>query len=127
MEKPSLLLRRRHSLICEALSVSDSTFRTLAGRLFSANIIDMTTKTAVLRKLGHEGADSLMDILEMKVESRPERFDNILEIMIEFDILREIFIERTGPSAGSAIVQPIPEVHQNTGTHILMDTLYKAR
>ena len=115
MEKPSIVLRRKHSRICEVLGVSDNTFRALAGRLFSNNVIDMTTKTAVLRKLGHEGADSLMDTLEMKVDSRPERLDIILRIMIEFESLRDIFddIIATRESFEPITVQQtVTEVHQ---------------
>lgn len=93
MAKPSDVLRRRHSKVCEVLDVSETTFRSLVGKLFSAGTIDMTTKATVLRKLGHEGADKLMDILEMKVEARPDRLQSILEIMVQEESLRDIFVD----------------------------------
>lgn len=89
--KQNEVLRKRHSRVCEALDASDITLRTVVGKFYSIDMIDSTTKAAILRKMGHEGADMLMDLLEMKVDSRPERLQPIIEIMVQEEPLRDVF------------------------------------
>ena len=90
MAKPSDPLRRRHSHLCEVLDISETTFRSLVARLYSIGMIDTLTKTSILRKPGHEGADKLMDLLEMKVDAKPERLHTILDIMMQEEALRDV-------------------------------------
>lgn len=85
------VLKQRHSKVCEALDASDATLRAVVTRFYSLGLIDATTKSAILRRLGHEGADMLMDLLEMKVDSKPERLQLILETMVQDQSLRDVF------------------------------------
>ena len=89
-------LRRKHSQVCHVLDVSETTFRSVVAGLFSVGMIDISTKSAVLRKMGHEGADKLMDMLEMKVDAKPERLSIIVEVMMQEEALRDVLKDLVG-------------------------------
>ena len=79
-----------HNLICDVLSVSKPTLISLTGKLFAKHIIDRPTKTSVISKGGYEGADALLDHVEMKVESNPHILPTILKAMKEHESLVDI-------------------------------------
>ena len=96
MAKHSDPLRRKHSKVCQVLDISETTFRSVVAGLFSVGMIDISTKSAVLRKLGHEGADKLMDMLEMKVDAKPERLSVIVDVMMQEEALRDVLGDLAG-------------------------------
>ena len=119
MDKPSEVLRRRHSKVCEVLNISDTTFRSLVGRLFSDGLIDANTKASILRKLGHEGADKLMDILEMKVDAKPERLEVVLGIMSQEEPLRDVVMSmRTMGNLQPSTVPPAANPRNCKSSHV---------
>ena len=104
MAKHSDPLRRKHSQVCHVLDVSETTFRSVVAGLFSVDMIDISTKSAVLRKMGHEGADKLMDMLALKVDAKPERLSIIVEVMMQEEALRDVLKDLAGgkiPSTNS--------------------------
>ncbi len=90
MAKYSDPLRRKH---CQVLDISETTFRSVVAGLFSVGMIDISTKSAVLRKLGHEGADKL---LEMKMDAKPERLSVIVDVMMQGVTLRDVLGDLAG-------------------------------
>ena len=89
-------LRRKHSQVCHVLDISETTFRSVVAGLFSVGMIDIGTKSDVLRKLGHEGAGKLMDMLALKVDAKPERLSVIVEVMIQEEALRDVLKDLEG-------------------------------
>ena len=59
-------------------------------KLFSEEIIGAGTKNDVLRKVGQQGADALLDHMETKIEAKPERLELVLQIMESEESLRDI-------------------------------------
>ena len=117
MAKHSDPLRRKHSKVCQVLDISETTFRSVVAGLFSVGMIDISTKSAVLRKLGHEGADKLMDMLEMKVDAKPERLSVIVDVMMQEEALRDVLGDLAGgkiPSANSRETNSSP-----AGMHVV--------
>ncbi len=64
----------------------------------------MTIKNEVLLIKGYQGADTLLDRLMLKVEAKPQRFDTIVEIMMEQETMRDI-VERMKKDLNS--VKPV--------------------
>ena len=83
-------LRSYHGNICAVLSRSEETLIMFAGMLYGKRIIDVHTKNAVIRKKGSEGADILMDRVEMKVEQTPKHLKRILRVMKKLEDLETI-------------------------------------
>ena len=83
-------LRSYHGDICAVLSRSEETLIMFAGMLYGKRIIDVHTKNAVIRKKGSEGADILMDRVEMKVEQTPKHLKRVLRVMKKLEDLETI-------------------------------------
>ena len=83
-------LRSYHGDICEVLSRSEETLIMFAGMLYGKRVIDVHTKNTVIRKKGSEGADILMDRVEMKVEQTPRHLKRILRVMKKLEDLETI-------------------------------------
>ena len=69
---------------------SGTTLRDLTGELFQEGIVDTASKNEIFRQKGYDGADTLMDLVEMKVDANPQHFDTVLQLMRRQDDLREI-------------------------------------
>ena len=83
-------LRSYHGDICVVLSRSEETLILFAVMLYGKRIIDVHTKNTVIRKKGGEGADILMDKVEMKVEQTPRHLKRILRMMKKLEDLETI-------------------------------------
>ena len=70
------------------MSVSRHTLISLTEMLYSKHVIDRPTKISVISKGGYEGADALLDHVEMKVESKPRILPTVLEAMKEHELFR---------------------------------------
>ena len=83
-------LKSYHCDICGVLSRSEETLIKFAGMLYERRIIDVHTKNAVIRKKGSEGADILMDKVEMKVKQNPRNLKRVLRMMKKLEDLETI-------------------------------------
>ena len=99
MEKPKLVaksthsqvLRDHHNELCKVFNcVADEVLLDFSGELYSKHIIDRETKIAVSRKKGHEGADLLMDRVEIKIDQSPTSLVIVLQVMAKVEILKHI-------------------------------------
>ena len=88
--KTSAAFRQYHHGICKIMEKSGTTLRDLTGELFQEGIVDTATKNEIFRQKGYDGADTLMDLVEMKVDANPQNFDTVLQIMHSQDDLQEI-------------------------------------
>ena len=61
-----------------------------SGMLYGKRIIDVHTKNAVVRKKGSEGADVLIDRVEMKVKQNPRHLKRVLKLMKKLEDLEPI-------------------------------------
>ena len=85
-------LRRHHHKLSKILDSSEPTYRSLTLNLFSEKIIDGKTKKHLLQKVGL-GAENLLDHVEKKVATKPERMDLVLRIMDKEECLQDIVEE----------------------------------
>ena len=83
-------LKSYHGDICGVLSRSEETLITFAVMLYGKRIIDVHTKNAVIGRKGSEGADILMDRVEMKVEQTPRHLKRVLRMMKKLEDLETI-------------------------------------
>ena len=83
-------LKSYHGDICDVLSRSEETLIMFAGMLYGKRIIDVHTKNAVIRRKGSEGADILMDRVEMKVEQNARHLKRVLRMMKKLEDLETI-------------------------------------
>ena len=83
-------LRSYHGDICVVLSRSEESLILFACMLYGKRIIDVHTKNTVIRKKGGEGADILMDKVEMKVEQTPKHLKRVLRVMKKLEDLETI-------------------------------------
>ena len=83
-------LKPYHGDICDILIRSEETLIMFAGMLYGKRIIDVHTKNAVIRRKGSEGAEILMDRVEMKVEQTPRHLKRILRVMKKLEDLETI-------------------------------------
>ena len=83
-------LKSYHGDICGVLSRSEVTLITFTVMLYAKRIIDVHTKNAVIMRKGSEGADILMDRVEMKVEQTPRHLKRILRMMKKLEDLESI-------------------------------------
>ena len=58
--------------------------------LYGKRIIDVYTKNAVIGRKGSEGADILIDRVEMKVEQTPRHLKRVLRMMKKLEDLETI-------------------------------------
>ena len=79
-----------HNEICRVLTLSETTLCSLAGELFAKGIIDDVTKSEVMSKGGYKGADTLMDLIMLKVDSTPEILPTVFEAMRGLETLEDI-------------------------------------
>ena len=80
-------MRNYHDKLCSILNTSESTLLLLASGFYTRRIIDQHTKIDVRRVKGFEGADILMDYVEMNVDQNPECLDVVLQIMEKHESL----------------------------------------
>ena len=99
MEKPKLVVKSNHSQVlrdhhnelCKVFNcVADEVLLGFSGELYSKHIIDRETKIAVSRKKGYEGADLLMDRVEIKIDQSPTSLVIVLQVMAKVEILKHI-------------------------------------
>ena len=83
-------LKSHHGDICDVLSRSEETLIMFSGMLYGKRIIDVHTKNTVIRKKGSEGADILMNTVEMKVEQTPRHLKRVLRLMKKLEDLETI-------------------------------------
>ena len=83
-------LKSYHGDICGVLSRSEETLIMFAGMLYGKRLIDVHTKNAVIRRKGSEGADILMDKVEMKVKQNPRNLKRVLRMMKKLEDLETI-------------------------------------
>ena len=84
------VLVSHHNDICRVLTISETTLWSLAGELFAKGFIDGLTKFEVTSKGGYKGANTLMDLIELKVDSRPEILPSVFEVMRRLGALVDI-------------------------------------
>ena len=84
------ILVSHHNVICKVLSVSKTTLISLTGKLFEVRIVDRATKIAVISKGGYEGADTLLDHVEIRVDNNPQLLHTVLEAMRELKALKDV-------------------------------------
>ena len=85
--KPSDILRHHHNQICNVLATAEETMTSFVIMLYGKHVITITTKIDVCQRKGLDGPNTLLDILETKVDENPEHLDTILEIMNELEDL----------------------------------------
>ena len=83
-------LKSYHGDICGVLSRSEEMLIKFASMLYGKRIIDVYTKNTVIKKKGSEGADILMDRVEMTVEQNPRHLKRILRMMKKLEDLETI-------------------------------------
>ena len=83
-------LKSYHGDICGVLSRSEVTLITFTVMLYGKGIIDVHTKNAVIMIKGSEGADILIDRVEMKVEQTPRLLKRVLRMMKKLEDLETI-------------------------------------
>ena len=79
-----------HNDICKVLTVSQTTLFSLAGELYAKRIIDIRTKSEVISKGGYKGADTLLDLVKMKVDNKPRILPRVFEAMQKHEALKDI-------------------------------------
>ena len=79
-----------HGDICDVLSRSEETLIVFAGVLYVKGIIDVHTKNSVIRNKGSEGAEILMDRVEIKVKQNPRHLKRVLRMMKKLEDLETI-------------------------------------
>ena len=84
------VLRKYHGDICSVLNVSKESLQSFAQKLFGEEIINKETKISVIRTGGTEGADELLNHIELKVEQNPDYLHVVLELMENDEYLRDI-------------------------------------
>ena len=84
------VLVSHHNVICNVLNISKTTLISLTGKLFEDRIVDRATKIAVMSKGGYEGADTLLDHVETRVDNNPELLHTVLEAMRELEALKDV-------------------------------------
>ena len=72
------------------LNVSKDTLQSFAQKLFGVEIINKATKISVTRAGGIEGADDLLNHIEMKVDQNPDCLHVVLELMENDEYLHHI-------------------------------------
>ena len=63
------------------MNITKTSLQSYAQNLFAKKIIDQDTKIFVTRTGGNEGADILLDHIEMKVKLNPDCLHVLLELM----------------------------------------------
>ena len=86
------------------INVSKDSLQSFTQKLFSKNIIDRDTKISVTRKGSKEGADTLLDHIEMLIEQNPDCLHVVLELMEDDEYLRHIVTKIMGEYEGEEIV-----------------------
>ena len=79
-----------HDEMCKILTVSKITLFSLAVKLYAERIIDIHTKSYVIKKGGFKGADALLDLIKLKVDSKPEILPTVFKAMREQETLKDI-------------------------------------
>ena len=87
--KPSDILRHHHNQICNVLATAEETMTSFVIMLHGKHVITISTKNDVCQTKGLDGPNTLLDILETKVDESPEHLDTILEIMKELEDLHD--------------------------------------
>ena len=90
MAKEVRVLVTHHNLICNVLSVSETTLISLTGKLFSKHIVDRHTKNLVVSTGGYRGAEILLNHVEVRVKNKPQILHTILTAMQEQEALKDI-------------------------------------
>ena len=98
------VLREYHGEICDVLNVSKDSLLSFTQKLFAVNIINRDTKISVTRIEGEEGADTLLDHIEIKVEQNPDCLQVVLELMENDEYLRHIVKKIKDEYEGEEIV-----------------------
>ena len=98
------VLREYHGEICDVLNVIKDSLLSFTQELFAVNIINRDTKISVIRIGGKEGADILLDHIEMKVEQNPDCLQVVLKLMENDEYLRHIVKKIKGEYEGEEIV-----------------------
>ena len=83
-------LKSYHGDICNVLNRSEKTLIMFAGMLYRKRITDVHTNNAVIRRKGSEGADILMDRVEIKVKKNLKHLKRVLGIMEKLEGLKTI-------------------------------------
>ena len=86
------------------LNVSKDSLQSFTQKLFSKNIIYRDTKISVTRKCSKEGADTLLDHIEMVIEQNPDCLHVVLELMENDEYLRHIVKKIKDEYEGEEIV-----------------------
>ena len=89
-EKKSDVLRSCCSQLCNVLATAHTTMISFTLKLYEKRIIDKTTKIEILERKGLEVANTLMDLVMMKIDFRPERLELVLQIMRELEDLQDV-------------------------------------
>ena len=82
------------------LNVSKESLQSFAQKLFGVKIINKATKISVIRTGGTEGADELLNHIELKVEQNPDCLDVVLKIMKNDEYLCHIVKKMNGETHG---------------------------
>ena len=98
------MLREYHGEICDVLNVSKDSLLSFTLQLFAVNIIDRDTKISVNRTGGKEGADTLLDHIEVKIEQNPDCLQVVLQLMENHEYLCNIVKKIKGEYEGEEIV-----------------------
>ena len=84
------VLVSHHDEMWKILNVSKITLLSLAVKLYAKRIIDIHTKSLVTTKGGYEEANTLLDHIKLKVDSKPEILPTVFEAMREHETLKDI-------------------------------------
>ena len=116
-EESCSVLRSHHDELCSILNISETTLLSLARKLYTRRIIDKPTELKVRRIKGSEGADILMENVEMKIEQNHEYLLIVLQIMEKQEYLHDV-VKRMRENEGITYITPcIPILYLSVHFH----------
>ena len=77
----SSILKHHGKDLVRIMANSKITLNSLAQELYSADIIDMTTKNEAMTKGGQEGANILLNNMVMKIDENEKHLETILQVL----------------------------------------------
>ena len=89
------VLRQHYVKLAQILSVSQETLIPLSGSCYQEHLIDLPSKTAITRASSQTGANTLLDLLQMKIEHSQEKdyLSVVLKLMAKHTALVDVVVE----------------------------------
>ena len=84
------ILVSHRSEISKVLTVSETTLLSLTVKLYEKQIVDDLTKAEIISQTGVRAANTLLDLIELRVKYKPQLLHTVFDAMKENMALKDI-------------------------------------